>query len=90
MIENMIVIAVVAGVALLALRSLYRTFSGRSSGCACGGKGCAEGGAGPEVGAHSCQSHKDGGCQCRTGQHLLSDIGRLPAGRLHSGTTARF
>lgn len=37
MIETIIVSVIVVGVAVLAGRSLYRTFTGKDDGCGCGG-----------------------------------------------------
>ena len=48
MIENLIVILIVCAVTALAVRSLYRTLSGKSAGCGCGDR-CSTAGTGCEV-----------------------------------------
>jgi len=40
MVETIIVSVIVVGALVLAARSLYRTFSGKSDGCACGAGSC--------------------------------------------------
>jgi len=40
MVETIIVSVLVGGALVLAARSLYRTLSGKSDGCACGGASC--------------------------------------------------